>query len=87
VLALFNLDMGRRIEALESALSDGRAITAMFHPAYKQEQSEQPDRIAVEIEGTGRKLVFGMEMAASVAEQLRVNGRSDAASVIEGALR
>jgi hypothetical protein len=85
VLALFNLDMGRRIEALESALSDGRAITATYHPAYKHEQSEQPDRVVMEIEGTGRKLVFGMEMAASVAEQLRVNGRSDVADVIKSA--
>lgn len=79
---LFNLDMDQRLADLQSAVTSGGAISAAYHSAFQH----LPERVAVDIVGTKRRLVFDVAIAQAVAGQLTSNGQGDAAGVILAAI-
>lgn len=79
---LFSDDMDRRLADLHAALAGEARIDVRFLAAYEHRDTKQPDRIVVDILGTPRRLVFGVDMAAAVADQLAENGLEDAAGAI-----
>lgn len=69
MLPTTNADMAKRLEDLTAALDAGDDYTVTHEPAF----NGQPQRITVRIESTNRTLVFGLDMAASVAEALEAD--------------
>lgn len=86
MIAPFNKDMGQRLSDLHRAASAGDAIKAEFHPGFDHGQSNMPDRIILDIEPNGRRMVFDMPTAEALAAQLQINGMSETAGLIRQAM-
>lgn len=75
IAGLFTEEMGARLADLSDAVEGGRVTTFAFEPEF----GHLPDRVVVSIPDTGRRFVFGREMANSVADQLAANGHGETA--------
>ena len=74
--------MDRRLSDLHDALGGGKEIEVKYQQAFEHGNTAQPARIWVDIPETGRRLVFDMPTASSLADQLTANGFADAAGLI-----